>query len=87
MEGKKKEPRHRVMTELADILPALTRLSLVRLLLSRAPLRFTGRIQYSGLDVNAKEVHPAALSVKMGFAQLVFPEPPQDATKDYPQSC
>ncbi len=36
------EPRHRVMAGPADILPALTRLSLVGLLLSRAPLRFTG---------------------------------------------
>lgn len=26
-------------------------------------------------------------SVKMGLQQLVFPEPPQDATEDYPQSC
>ena len=42
MDGEKKEPRHRVMTGPADILPALTRLSLVGLLLSRAPLRFTG---------------------------------------------
>ena len=41
MDGEKKEPRHRVMTGLAVILPALTRLSLVGLLLSRAPLRFT----------------------------------------------
>jgi hypothetical protein len=41
MDGEKKEPRHRVMAGLADILPALTRLFLVRLLLSRAPLRFT----------------------------------------------
>ena len=35
MEGKNKEPRHRVTTGPADILPALTRRSLVRLLLSR----------------------------------------------------
>ena len=42
MSGEKKEPRHRVMTGPADILPALTRLSLVGLLLSRAQLRFTG---------------------------------------------
>ena len=42
MDGEKGEPRHGVMTGLADILPALTRLSLVGLLLSRAPLRFTG---------------------------------------------
>ena len=42
MDGKKKEPRHLVMAGPADILPALTRLSLVGLLLSRAPLRFTG---------------------------------------------
>jgi len=41
MVGEKKEPRHRVMAGPADILPALTRLSLVGLLLSRAPLRFT----------------------------------------------
>jgi len=41
MDGEKKAPRHRMVTGLADILPALTRLSLVRLLLSRAPLRFT----------------------------------------------
>jgi len=31
-------------------------------------------------------VHPVGFSVKMGLEQLVFPEPPQDATKDYPQS-
>jgi hypothetical protein len=43
MEGEKEAPRHRVMTGLADILPALTRLSLVGLLLSRAPLRLTGQ--------------------------------------------
>ena len=42
MDGEKKEPRHRVMTGPADVLPALTRLSLAGLLLSRAPLRFTG---------------------------------------------
>jgi hypothetical protein len=42
MDGKSKEPRHRVVTGLADVLPALIRLSLVGLLLSRAPLRFTG---------------------------------------------
>ena len=42
MDGEKKAPRHRVMAGLADILPALTQLSLVGLLLSRAPLRFTG---------------------------------------------
>ncbi len=42
MDGEKKEPRHHVMAGLADILPALTRLSLVELLLSRAPLCFTG---------------------------------------------
>jgi hypothetical protein len=42
MVWEKKEPRHRVMTGPADILPALTRLSLVGLLLSRARLRFTG---------------------------------------------
>jgi hypothetical protein len=42
MGGEKKEPRHRMMTGPADILPALTRLSLVGLLLSRAPLRFAG---------------------------------------------
>ncbi len=41
MDGEKKEPRHRVITGLADILPALTWLSLVGLLLSRAQLRFT----------------------------------------------
>jgi len=40
MDGEKEEPRHRVMTGLADILPALTRPSLVGLLLShRTPLR------------------------------------------------
>ena len=46
MDGEKKEPRHQVMARPADILPALTRLSLVGLLLSRAPLRFTvhGRV-------------------------------------------
>ena len=39
MVGEKKEPRHRVMAGPADILPALTRLSLVGLLLShRTPL-------------------------------------------------
>lgn len=42
MVGEKKEPRRRMMTGPADILPALTRLSLVGLLLSRAPLRFAG---------------------------------------------
>ena len=42
MDGKKKGPRHRVIAGPADILPALARLSLVGLLLSRAPLRFTG---------------------------------------------
>ena len=42
MDGEKKEPRHRVIAGPADILPTLTRLSLVGLLLSRAPLRFTG---------------------------------------------
>ncbi len=42
MERRKKEPRYRLIAGLADILPALTRLSLVGLLLSRAPLRFTG---------------------------------------------
>jgi len=42
MAGEKKEPRHRMMAGPADILPALTRLSLVGLLLSRAPLRFAG---------------------------------------------
>jgi len=42
MVGEKKEPRHHMMAGPADILPALTRLSLVELLLSRAPLRFTG---------------------------------------------
>ena len=36
-----KWPRHRVMTRPTDILPALTWLSLVGLLLSRAQLRFT----------------------------------------------
>ncbi len=46
-EEKKKEPRHRVVTGLADILPALTGLSLVGLLLNRAPLRFAGhRVVY-----------------------------------------
>jgi hypothetical protein len=42
MVGEKKEPRHRMMTGPAVILPALIRLSLVGLLLSRAPLRFAG---------------------------------------------
>ena len=42
MDGKKKGPRHHVIAGPADILPALARLSLVGLLLSRAPLRFTG---------------------------------------------
>jgi hypothetical protein len=41
MDGEKKAPRHRVVTGLAEILPALTWLSLVGLLLSRAQLRFT----------------------------------------------
>ncbi len=41
MDGEKKEPRHHTMTGPADILPALTGVSLVGLLLSRAPLRFT----------------------------------------------
>ncbi len=44
MDGEKEEPRYRVIAGLADILPALTRLSLVGLLLSRAPLRFTGHV-------------------------------------------
>lgn len=43
MDWRKKGPRHLVMAGPADFLPALIRLSLVRLLLSRAPLRFTGR--------------------------------------------
>jgi hypothetical protein len=42
MDGEKKEPRDQVMAGPAGILPTLTRLSLVGLLLSRAPLRFTG---------------------------------------------
>ena len=42
MDEEKKESLHRVMAGLADILPVLTRLFLVGLLLSRAPLRFTG---------------------------------------------
>ena len=42
MDEEKKEPRHRAIAGPADILPALPRLSLVGLLLSRAPLRFTG---------------------------------------------
>jgi len=42
MVGERKEPRHRVTAGPADILPALARLFLVELLLSRAPLRFTG---------------------------------------------
>ncbi len=47
MDGEKEEPRHRVMTGPADILPALTRLPLVGLLLSRTQLRLTGhRIVY-----------------------------------------
>jgi hypothetical protein len=41
MDGEKKALRHRVMTGLAEILPALTWLSLVGLLLGRAQLRFT----------------------------------------------
>jgi len=41
MEVEKKGPCHLVMAGLADILPALTRLFLVGLLLTRAPLRFT----------------------------------------------
>ena len=41
MDGKQKEPRHRMVTGLAEILPALTWLCLVGLLLSRAQLRFT----------------------------------------------
>jgi len=32
-------------------------------------------------------VHPVGFSVKMGLRKLVFPESPQDAIKDYPQSC
>ena len=45
MGGKREEPRHRArMTELADILSALTRLSLVGLLLSRAPRHFTEHV-------------------------------------------
>ncbi len=87
MDGEKEEPRHRVMTGLADILPALNRLSLVGLLLSRAPLRFTGHGAVSQVGVKEKEVHPVGFSVKMGLQQLVFPESPQDATTDYPQSC
>ncbi len=47
MDGEKEEPRHQVMAGPADILPALTWLSLVGLLLSRAQLRFTGhRVVY-----------------------------------------
>lgn len=42
MDGEKKGLRHRVTTGPAGILPTLTRLSLVGLLLSRAPFRFTG---------------------------------------------
>jgi hypothetical protein len=42
MDGEKKEPRHRAMAGLADILPTLPRLSLVGLLLSRAPQTATG---------------------------------------------
>ena len=43
----RKLPRRREATGLAEILPALTRLSLVGLLLSRAQLRFTGhRVVY-----------------------------------------
>ena len=42
MDGEKKEPRHRVLTGPADILSALTRLFLVGLPLSGAPLRFAG---------------------------------------------
>jgi hypothetical protein len=45
MDVEEKEPRHRVMTGLTDILAALTRLSLVGLLLSRAPLRLTGHVR------------------------------------------
>ncbi len=41
MDGEKKGPGHRVMARPADLLPALTRLSLVGLLLGRAQLRFT----------------------------------------------
>ncbi len=41
MDGEKKEPRLRMVTGLAEILPAITWLSLVELLLSRAQLRFT----------------------------------------------
>jgi len=42
MDVEKNRPRHRVMAGPADILPALTRVSLVGLLLSRALLRFAG---------------------------------------------
>ncbi len=35
-------PRHRMVTGPTEIIPALTRLFLVGLLLSRAQLRFTG---------------------------------------------
>jgi len=49
MDGEKKGPRHLVMARPADILPALTRLSLVGLLLSRAQLRFARHdIVYGG---------------------------------------
>ena len=41
-----KRPRHRLMTGPTDVLRALTRLSLVGLLLSRARLR-QHRVQYS----------------------------------------
>jgi hypothetical protein len=33
-----------------------------------------------------KEVHPVGFSVKMVLSEIVFPESPQDATEDYPQS-
>ena len=67
MREKKKGPRHRVMAELADILPALTRLSLVGLLLSRAPLRFTEHGPIYQVERREKEVHPVGFSVKMGW--------------------
>ncbi|KKL44741.1 hypothetical protein LCGC14_2362650 [marine sediment metagenome] len=41
---KRKLPRHHMVTGPTEIIPALTRLSLVGVLLSRAPLRFAGHI-------------------------------------------
>ena len=69
-----------------DHSPALAWLSLVGLLASRAPLRFTRRDSVYEASEGKEKVHPVGFSVKMVLKQIVFPESPQDATEDYPQS-